>query len=33
MKNLFIGALAVAAGVYVEKKYNVSDKIAETVKK
>lgn len=33
MRNLLIGALAVAAGIYVEKKYNVSGKIAEQVKK
>lgn len=33
MKDLFIGTLAVAAGVYVEKKYNVSDRIAEQVRK
>ena len=32
MKDLFIGALAVAVGVYVEKKYKVCDKIAEQVK-
>jgi len=32
MKDLFIGALAVAVGVYVEKKYKVCDKIAVQVK-
>ena len=33
MRDLLIGALAVAAGIFVEKKYNVSGKIAEQVKK
>jgi len=33
MKDLLIGALAVAAGIYAEKKYNVSGKVAEQVKK
>lgn len=33
MKDLFVGVLAVAAGIYVEKKYNVSEKVAEQVKK
>lgn len=33
IKDLFIGTLAVAAGIYVEKKYNVSDRIAEQVRK
>lgn len=32
MKDLFIGALAVAVGVYVEKKYKVCDKIEVQVK-
>lgn len=32
MKDLFIGALAVAVGIYVEKKYKVCDKIAEQAK-
>ena len=33
MKDLFVGVLAVAAGIYVEKKYNVSEKVAKQVKK
>lgn len=33
MKNLILGLLAVATGVYVEKKFNVSDKIADQIKK
>lgn len=33
MRNLFFGALAVAAGIYAEKKYNVSGMIAEQVRK
>ena len=33
MKNLLIGTLAVAAGIYVEKKYNISEKFLEQVKK
>lgn len=33
MKNLLIGTLAVAAGIYIEKKYHVCDKVAGQIKK
>ncbi len=33
MKKLLIGVLAVAAGIYAEKKYNVSGRMAEQIKK
>lgn len=33
MKDLLIGVLAVATGIYAEKKYHVSDKFIEQVKK
>lgn len=31
MRNLFFSALAVAAGIYAEKKFEVSDRIAERI--
>lgn len=31
MRNLLFSALAVAAGIYAEKKFNVSDRIAERI--
>ena len=33
MKNVFIGVLAMAAGAFVEKRYNVSGRIVEQIKK
>lgn len=33
MKDLLIGVLAAATGIYVEKKYHVSEKVIEQVKK
>lgn len=31
MRNLLFSALALAAGIYAEKKFNVSDRIAEHI--
>lgn len=31
MRRLLFSALAVAAGIYAEKKFNVSDRIAERI--
>lgn len=31
MKNLIIGALAFAAGIYAEKEFNISGRIRETL--
>lgn len=31
MRTLIFSALAVAAGIYAEKKFNVSDRIAERI--